>query len=327
MNKKIKSLLKQAEVYKTQGLLDDAGEKYRLVAELIQTSEHIQNKDKLLNAVSKKIAALKRHTEIVEQAPTTPEMSEHVNTLIKKLFSFSKDQEKASKEEADLEGAIALAKFGQFDSALKEFEKLIPISTVRLPAAKNILRCHVALDSIDMASEQFSKWESEELFSNEQLENIRNFFNDLLAKKKIKRDVAPAKPKDTIEEQPAETITAAETVEAEPNLEMEHEDEDEEDEEFLDISAVAITFDSGPHKGEQVELDVSFQSGNIISLIISSKDESLIENLQVGCKLDDVHFYSPIAIFRGSGTVSAMTKIASGPKQGDFSLDIKIESI
>jgi hypothetical protein len=80
-------------------------------------------------------------------------------------------------------------------------------------------------------------------------------------------------------------------------------------------------------EGEQVELDVSFQSGNVISLIISSKDEALIENMKVGVKLEDVHFYSPVAIFRGSGIVSAMTQIKSGPKKGDYSLDIKIESL
>jgi len=76
-----------------------------------------------------------------------------------------------------------------------------------------------------------------------------------------------------------------------------------------------------------VELDVSFQSGNVISLIVSSKDEHLIENLKVGVRLDDVHFYSPVAIFRGSGVVSAKTQIKSGPKKGDYSLDIKIESL
>ncbi|MCP4672620.1 MAG: hypothetical protein GY857_15100, partial [Desulfobacula sp.] len=329
MNKKLKSLLKQAEVYKKQGLLEDAKEEYKTVAKLIQNSENIQNKDKLLNAVSKKIAALARHSDVVASAPTTPEMSEHVNVLIKKLFSFSKDNENVSKEEADLEGAIALAKFGQFDAALKEFERLISSASARVPAAKNILRCHVTVDSSDLASAQLDRWESEDLFSTEQIENLRTFFEDLLGKKKIKKGSKPVevplpeKKEDAVEEQPLEPgIIDEEDEETEDTSDIEDE-KDESDEEFLDISAVAITFDSGPHEGEQVELDVSFQSGNIISLIISSKDESLIENLQVGYKLDDVHFYSPIAIFRGSGTVSAMTKIASGPKQGDYSLDIK----
>ncbi len=333
MNKRIKTLLKQAEVYKKQGLLEDAKVEYKIVAKLIQNSENIQNKDKLLSAVSKKIAALARHAEVVASAPTTPEMSEHVNVLIKKLFSFSKDNKNVSKEEADLEGAIALAKFGQFDAALKEFERLLSSASARLPAAKNILRCHVTVDSSDLAFAQLDRWKSEDLFSTEQNETLRTFLEGLLEKKKIKKGPKPAevpspeKEEDAVGGQPPEPETITEEdEEAEDISEIENE-KDDSDEEFLDISAVAINFDSGPHAGEQVELDVSFQSGNIISLIISSKDESLVKNLKVGSKLDDVHFYSPIAIFRGSGIVSAMTKIASGPKQGDYSLDIKIESI
>lgn len=331
MNKKIKSLIQQAEVYKTQGLLEDAGKKLKLAAELIQNSDQIQNKEKLINGISKKMAALNRHTDLVQQAPTTPEMSEHVNTLIKKLFSFSQDSGKENKETAALEGAIALAKFGQFEAALKEFQKLIEYDTVRLPAAKNILRCYVTLDEMEEATEAIGDWKSKGIFTDQQIEKINKFFDELSSKKRKKKKATPSIAKEEKEEKAKEKPVKEEIepeIASEPDNEPEiYEDKDEAEEEFLDISAVAITFDSGPHKGEQVELDVSFQSGNIISLIISSKDESLIENLKVGYRLDDVHFYSPIAIFRGSGVVSAMTQIKSGPKQGDYSLDIKIESI
>ena len=39
MNKKIKSLLQQAEVYKKQGLLNEAKNKYDFVKELIQNND------------------------------------------------------------------------------------------------------------------------------------------------------------------------------------------------------------------------------------------------------------------------------------------------
>lgn len=65
----------------------------------------------------------------------------------------------------------------------------------------------------------------------------------------------------------------------------------------------------------------------MISLILSSKDKQLIESFSVGQKLNELHFYSPIAIFKSSGVVSAKTKISSGPKQGDFCLDIEIKSL
>jgi hypothetical protein len=162
------------------------------------------------------------------------------------------------------------------------------------------------MGNLESATQEMEKWKKKDLFSSDQLEKINVFFDDILEKKGLKKELAISK---------------------EPEEKAASEDELESGEEFLDISAVAITFDSGPYKGEQVELDVSFQSGNVISLIISSKDEALIENMKVGVKLEDVHFYSPVAIFRGSGIVSAMTQIKSGPKKGDYSLDIKIESL
>ena len=305
MNNKIKSILKQAELYRSQGLLNEAMEKYQTILNLIRKTDQIKNKDKLLEGLEKKMALLEKDIELVTSAPTTPEMSEHVNTLIKKLFSFTKDSEKSTEDDAALEGAIALAKFGQFDGAIVEFGKLLEIDRLRVTSAKNILRCHLTLESKDDALNQFAEWESSDLFSPEQLEKIRVLFNDMLEKK----GMAASQVNERAEEAVAEI------------------DEQDDEEEILDISAVAITFDSGPHKGEQFELDVSFQSGNIISLIISSNDEILVESLKVGVKLEEVHFYSPIAIFRGSGVVSAMTQIKSGPKKGDFSLDIKIESI
>jgi len=302
MNKKIKSLLQQAEVYKKQGLLNEAKIKYDFVKELIQNNDAFQNKQKLIESLDKKIAGLNNKIKTVESAPVKPEMSQHVNELIKKLFSFSSKEK--SDDDAALEGAIALAKFGQFEGALKEFKKLIEVESQRVSAAKNILRCHLEMGSVDHANQQLGEWqENEQIFSSDQLDKINVFYNDVLDKKGLKKETPLTE-------------------------EQSYSPEDEEtDEEFLDISAVAIAFDNGPNKGEQVELDVSFQSGNVISLIVSSKDEHLIENLKVGVRLDDVHFYSPVAIFRGSGVVSAKTQIKSGPKKGDYSLDIKIESL
>lgn len=305
MTKKIKSLLQQAELYRSQGLMGEAKKKYQLVEELIRESAQLPNKQKLLNGLSKKIDSLDKEVAAIENAPTTPEMSEHVNELIKKLFSFSSKEKNES--DAALEGAIALAKFGQFDGALEEFRKLLNVKSQKFSAAKNILRCHLEMGNIENATDQMEKWEKDSMFNAAQLEKLTVFFDEILDKKGLKKESA-------VSEEPDGQAASKR-------------DEFETGEEFLDISAVAITFDNGPYKGEQIELDVSFQSGNIISLIISSKDEALIENMKVGVRLDDVHFYSPVAIFRGAGLVSAMTQIKSGPKKGDYSLDIKIESL
>ena len=100
----------------------------------------------------------------------------------------------------------------------------------------------------------------------------------------------------------------------------------EPEEEILDITSIGITFTSGTHKGKMVEFDVNFQSGGTLSLIISKNDSGLIDELKNGDNLDDIQFYSPIAMFKGTAVVANKTRIDTGPKQGDFCLDLKVTS-
>jgi len=114
----IKSLLKEAELYQSQGLLDDAKQKYDNATALIEKNPELENRQ----AVSEKIGALGSDIDRVEKASKSPELSAKVQDLIKNLFAFSDEKDK---DETELEGAIALAKFGQFDRALAEFNELI----------------------------------------------------------------------------------------------------------------------------------------------------------------------------------------------------------
>ncbi|ABW68177.1 tetratricopeptide repeat protein [Desulfosudis oleivorans] len=293
MREKIKSLLKQAELYRSQGLFNEARESYERVRRIIQKSKQLPNRDKLLDNVSKKIAKVQGVLVRLENASSSPQMSPEVNRLIKKLFSQTASEDK---DAAALEGAVALAKFGQFNDAIAEFRRLLDVDSQRVQAAKNILRCLITYKSSDDAYAQLSEWKVENIFSEDELEKVKSFFEEILDKKWDEKGAARS-----------EALTGGGV--------------DEDD--FLDISAVAITLPNG----NQVELDVSFQSGNVVSLIIDRKDEKMIQDLQEGSKLEDVHFYSPIAIFRGSGEVTSKTKITSGPKQGDYSMDIKIDSL
>ena len=141
---------------------------------------------------------------------------------------------------------------------------------------------------------------------------VRVYLVDALAKKGIETNLPSPMPA-------AEKVAAVDMPE---DLAA----DDGGDEEFIDITSIGITLDNGPRKGKMVEFDVNFQSGNMLSLIISKQDQSLIEDLKAGMELREIQFYSPIAIFNGSGVVSSKTQIKSGPKQGDFCLDIKIKS-
>ena len=171
---------------------------------------------------------------------------------------------------------------------------MIKIDSLRLVAAKNILRCLLEISSLKGAVAKFEEWVSGSLLTLEQLSEIRVFLQDII-------------------ERSGEDIYI-------PDLESDNEYVPE----ILDISSIGIQVDTGPDKGKIEEFDVSFQSGNIISLIISSQNKEWINNLSVGIKLSNIQFYSPIAMFTGGGIVASKTLIKSGPKKGNYCLDIKI---
>ena len=295
----IKKLLQEADLYKKQGLLDEARGKYSEAEKKVREHDRIQNKDNILKGIAHKIRLLDSDTQRVIKGPTSPELSEKAQDLIKNLFSFSATD---SKEEALLEGAIALAKFGQYERALGEFNKLIDTESHRVVAAKNVLRCHIQLNSEDAAADQYEAWAKKGDFPPGQLEKIRLFLLEILKSKGVQRELTPVAAKEKIAQKP------------------------EEEEEFIDISSIGIYFTAGPAKGKVIEFDVNFQSGNMLSLIISKNDAKNIEPIQEGDTLNDLQFFSPIAMFNGSGVVSAKSQIKTGPKQGDFCLDIKITS-
>jgi tetratricopeptide (TPR) repeat protein len=302
----IKAILQEAEIYRRQGLLEEARLKYKEATQLIQSNEQLRNRDSLIQAIGSKVASLDSDSDALENETASPQLSPNAQNLIKKLFSFS---EKKDRDEAALEGAIALAKFGQFEGALKEFKALIDRDTHRLVAAKNILRCHFAMNANEAAVEQLKEWQAGDLFSPEQLTAIRANLEDHLTRQGV-----------TLELPEIEVPTDA----GQSDLGVSAEGGEEEQGEFLDITSIGITLDEGPSKGQMVEFDVNFQSGNMLSLIIASKDEALIAQLQDGVRLDNIQYYSPIAIFRGAGVVASRTQIKNGPKKGDFCLDIKI---
>lgn len=277
--KQIKSFIQEAELYKSQGLFDEAKEKYLSIVEFIQKNEKIQKKQNLIDSISKKISALKKEIEKIETAPISTEMSQKMQSFIKIILREAGTYGSQGLVAQAKEKYYQAAEFLKKDDQLKNKKKLLDGISKKISAL-----------------EKKAKPEEE--------------------KKK------PMPPEVPVKDEEAEVpIKDEEALEEEKKEEIEEEEQD-----FIDISSIGITLDHGPEKGRVVELDVSFQSGNMINLVISSKDKTIIENFKAGDKLNDIQFYSPIAIFKGSGIVSANTQIDSGPKQGDYRLEIKILS-
>ncbi|MBU2621104.1 MAG: hypothetical protein KKD92_02145 [Proteobacteria bacterium] len=316
IKEQVKSVLREAETYRTQGLFNEAMVKFKYASELIEKNVKPENSRLLIEGITKKIELLKKTISKYNDPEKPPEMPVEIQNLIKEKFSFSTD-----KESAALDGAIALTKFGQFDRAIKEFKELLKMESFRLVAAKNILRCYFASSSSSSSAKaavsQYKEWLPPGLFTSGQLEKIKVFLENLLKEKGVEIKLPAVKEEVAAKNAPDKAMPATK-----PLIEMP--ESEEEEEEFLDISSVGIILETGGKKHPELIMDVSFQSGNMVSLIVPLREKLLIENLKAGLKLNHVQFYSPIAILNGSGVVSAFTRIGSGPKMGNYSLDLKM---
>jgi len=299
VKERLKSLLETAKLYRSQGLLFEAKGKYEDALTLIQETGLIKDGQNLIDIISKKISGVKKDIEKIAKQPTLPEVSEKDQDVIKELFS---DTTGKDKDAAALEGAVTLAKFGQFDRALKDFNELLKNDSVRMTAAKNVLRCHMARTSIEDAVVQFQKWQSTDIFTKNQLTAIRLFLEVFRF--------------DNFKENISLQLKNPAHVE---KLEI-------TDGEVPDICSMIITLVEGPLKGVTFILDVRFQIGNVITLFIEDHKEELIESFEVGNILDNLQFNSTIAIFKGKGIVAEKIRIDSGTRQGDCRIDIQVTS-
>lgn len=301
LKEQVKSLLREAGLYQSQGLLNEAQELYEKTDKLVEENEVLKQNKNLVDFISKKADSLKDEMEKVEEAPSAPEMSAKIQDVILDKFAFSSDNDAAA-----LEGAIALVKFGQFGRALEELKKLTENESLRVVAGKHIIWCHMARTSIDDAVTQYQEWASGDLFQPVQLNRLRFFLQDILDKEGIDKTLPPVEEPAGIEasETPKDTV---------------------DEKEFPPISSIEIVLGDGPKKGESFEFDVRSQSGDRISFLVSADNKELLEQLETGVRVDEIRCYSPVAVFDGAGIISSNIQIESGPKRGNYSLEITIE--
>ncbi|MBN2124751.1 MAG: adenylate/guanylate cyclase domain-containing protein [Deltaproteobacteria bacterium] len=118
--KTISALLTEAEVYRKQGLTEESLETYRKAHALLTRDAGLRKNTELVEAVSEKIQLVESELRELELDEEAPELPPEIQDLIARLFSFSKDQDVAA-----IEGAVALAEFGQYEKSLAEFQKVV----------------------------------------------------------------------------------------------------------------------------------------------------------------------------------------------------------
>jgi hypothetical protein len=188
----------------------------------------------------------------------------------------------------------------------------------------------MALSSVDEAFAEYEQWLSDDMFSPDQTHKLCVFFEGVLEKEGIDRAVPTPKVPEVEEDHLIEMPDIDEPESQEPVVAgldidgFEFEEDETKDDDILDINSIRVAIESGSREGQTVELIVNFQSGNVISLLIPNRDKDLVESFTVGDTIPNIEYYSPIAIFNSAGLVSDIVKIKTGPRRGDYNLDIKV---
>ncbi len=294
---KIKTLVKEAELYRSQGLLSEALTQFQVVEAMIRDNAQVKNRDAILSKISDKIKLLSVEIDKFNKPQQAPEVSEQAQKLMREMFSFDDPRVKGS---AALGGAISLAEFGLYEKALEDFSLLFDYDRLRVDAAENFLKYGLEYKGASIGI-HLDEWADDERFSSDEIEAVRQSFQSMLNEAGLEINSPPPGPIEQVE----------------PDSEI-------DDEDILDISAIRLELPKGPQKDDQIEFDVNFQHGGQINLIVSQKEKGIIDSLDAGDLIHGVMFYSPVAIF--SGTVYVLTKkpIGAGPKRGDFSVNLKI---
>jgi len=297
MSEKLNIMLNEAKVYHSQGLLAQAKVKYMEIMVLLKTGSDLAGAKKLIGDVENKIQVIQEELEEIDNENDTPQLSEEHQDLIRNIFSHSK-----SKHMAAVEGAVALADFGQYDKALKEFQALLKNEMIpKMVVAKNMLRCHVTLGSPQKAINQIKSWTADSFFSQSELVFLQNFLENLLKEEDILDFIFDP------EIAPANQYLQGKNVE-----------------DFFEIYSVRVQPFYGSRDKNPVDLDVTYQVGNTFRFHIKSDQKDMLSRFNPGDQLDLVQCYSPSSLFNTSGTISNKTKITSGPQKGDYSVELTI---
>lgn len=297
----IKAYYQEAELYQTHGLLEESLDKYLAVQKLINASPGIRNRENLLSKITDRIDTVTKLIKKIEGADKKPKaVAPAAQNLMKEMFSFDDPGTKGS---SALGGAIALAKFGQYDRAVEELTRLMEQAEFRLEAAKNLLWCWLEQNYGEYAVSLYQKWRKAKMFPPSEAASLQQYFKELIQQKGLNLPLE-------IEE-----------VESQPTVEP---DSEIDGDDLLEINSIRFTLPRGKREGEKIELEVGFQSGQYIRMILPRKEKELIDSIRPGDLFKDMTFYSTMAIFSGEGYVSSRNEIDSGPKKGDTSLEIKI---
>ncbi len=292
----IQKQLLEIETYRSHYLYKEARICCEELAQFIQKTKHVKNKQAFFTKISKKISQIENDLQTFSALSSSVEMSPHEQSLVRQLFVSGK----GGSASADIETATALLVFGQRSAALKAFQVLLDDDTHRIAAAKSIIRCHVGDGYFQEAANEYLGWFKDDSFPPKALESIRKFLQAVLTKKGYKQKL----PEPVI----------IEAVQAEPEPELDE----------GDYLSIVLPFVNKRFRKQTVVLDVNFQRGKRINCIVPGTQKNLRGFFKAGAVFHEVQVNGAAMVTFCSVRLTEVSKIRVGRHAGDTTINMEV---
>lgn len=289
--------IKEASVYQAHGLFSEAMQHYRGTLAMLDPVQDTPVKRKLTAYIEEQLRKIQTEADRVGALEKSPQLSDRQQQVVQHTVGSEKDQNSG---EAGFQVAATLMGFGQFNKALSGFHALLTKPALRVRAAKNILRCLIAVGSTAMAARQYHQWLENEEIPEEDLDGIRAFLEGILRRKGSDETLARPSAKEPTGQSPLE------------------------DGDPFDIMAVMFPVEPGDENDDPPAFDVTSQSSGFVSLIVPAAEKSVVSRLRPGAGIRKVSFFTPDALFFEDCVVSTRLRIDEGRRKGDFSVTMRL---
>ena len=188
-------------------------------------------------------------------------MSSNELDIVKKLAFVPGE---ADTDAAAWEMAKACLILGQYEKALLEFNRLIDNKYKLVASAKNVLRCCIGMYALDDAIAKYHEWCLSNIFSLDQLENIRTFLQEILYKKNIN------------------------TLLSKPRAAGVNDEHGAPDDEYIDIIAVKLGLNGDSSEKMETMLEVTNQKGDSFNVVVPQNNQAMLDYLKIGKEIENL---------------------------------------
>lgn len=303
MSQRLKTLFNEIEIYRRHCLFQESLKRCGEASRLIGTLGRTPVRKDLSGFLSTKIQKIKTESRAFDKAARPMRMKSDEQAQVMELFSGPGRTGGSWAREKVYRGAEALFIFGQYESAIAEFDKLLDSGPYRLRGAKGILLSLAVSSGFENAVSQYRHWLKDRRFTPEDLKPIRLFLEKIVDLKGATAVLPPL----TVERVGADRGAL--------------------DHLGVAILSVSLPVENAAAENGGLRFDVTGQKGNLISFDVPPRHPLLKTELVPGKRLHGILLTTRSVFFKDTGVITERRPLPKTPDTGAVRITVRISGI